>query len=412
MKIAFIVSQFPVVSETFILNQITGLLDRGHEVNIFAESQGICSKIHADVEKYNLSKHTYYLNIPVNKFFRYLKGTGLIITNFHKKPAIILKSLNILAFGKKAATLHMLYSVIRFLDKGPYDIVHCHFGPCGIMGVLLKDIGVFEGKIITTFYGYDATSYPKIYGKSIYKDLFRKIDLITVISNFIKSKVKELGCSEDKITKLPLGLNSLEFFLKEKSIKPGGEIKILTVARLVEKKGVEYSIKAVVKVLENHPNVVYSIVGDGPLRDRLLGLIEERGVKNNVKLLGWKNQNEIRQLYSDAHLFILSSVTASDGDQEGQGLVLLEAQAMGLPVISTLHNGIPDSVLDGQSGFLVPEKDINALAERLEYLIEHHELWPEIGRAGRRYVEENFDIHKLNDRLIKIYQQLLSGKVL
>ena len=98
--------------------------------------------------------------------------------------------------------------------------------------------------------------------------------------------------------------------------------------------------------------------------------------------------------------------------KRGQGLVLLEAQAMGLPVISTLHNGIPDSVLDGQSGFFVPEKDINALAERLEYLIEHHELWPEIGRAGRRYVEENFDIHKLNDRLIKIYQQLLNGKVL
>lgn len=407
MKIAFILSQFPVISETFILNQITGLLDRGHAVDIFAGRSREYSKIHTDIKKYNLLKRTYYINIPVNKFFRIIKGVGLLITNFHKKPTIILKSLNVIKLGRKAATLNMLYSVIPFLDKGPYDIVHCHFGPNGNLGVLLKDIGAIQGKIIATFHGYDATSHPKIYGKRVYKDLFQKVDLVTVNSDFIKSKVKQLGCNEGKIIKLPVGLNTIEFFFKEKNIKPGHIIKILTVARLVEKKGVEYSIKAVAKVIKNYPNIKYYIVGDGPLRDRLQELIEQLGVINMVKLLGWKNQDEIRQLYSEAHIFILSSVTASNGDQEGQGLVLQEAQAMGLPVISTLHNGIPDSVLDGKSGFLVPEKDVNALAERLEFLIENPEMWSEMGRAGREYVEENFDINKLNDRLVKIYQQLL-----
>lgn len=408
MKIAIIVFQFPVISETFIVNQITGLLDRGHEVDIFAEEQGISAKIHADVEKYHLLKHTYYQNIPVNKCFRFLKGIGLIITNFHKKPLALLKSLNVVKLGRKAATLRILYSVIPFLDKGPYDIVHCHFGPSGNLGILIKDIGVLQGKMITSFHGYDVTSYPRVYGGSIYEALFRKANLITVNSNFIRSKVEALGCDKDKIIKLPVGLNTSKFFFSEKCVNPGDEIKILTIARLVEKKGLVYSIKAVAKVLENHPDVTYWIAGDGPLHKELTELIEQLCIENKVKLLGEKNQDEIRQLYAEAHIFMLSSVTARDGDQEGQGLVLLEAQAMGLPVISTLHNGIPDSVLDGKSGFLVPEKDANALAERLEYLIKHPEVLPEMGRAGRRFVEENFNINMLNDRLVGIYQQLLN----
>jgi len=90
----------------------------------------------------------------------------------------------------------------------------------------------------------------------------------------------------------------------------------------------------------------------------------------------------MRHLYSESHIFILSSVTADNGDQEGQGLVLQEAQAMGLPVIATLHNGFPDSVINGKSAFLVPERDINALAERIEYLVEHPGLWPRWGRQA------------------------------
>jgi colanic acid/amylovoran biosynthesis glycosyltransferase len=119
-------------------------------------------------------------------------------------------------------------------------------------------------------------------------------------------------------------------------------------------------------------------------------------------------QDEVRELYADSHIFILSSVTAANGDREGQGLVLQEAQAMGLPVLSTLHNGIPDGVLDGESGFLVPEKDADALAEKLTYLIENPENWPEMGLAGRKFVEERYDINKLNDRLVKIYEQILN----
>ncbi|NEP43525.1 MAG: colanic acid biosynthesis glycosyltransferase WcaL, partial [Okeania sp. SIO2H7] len=164
----------------------------------------------------------------------------------------------------------------------------------------------------------------------------------------------------------------------------------------------------VAKVVKTYPNIIYKIVGEGHLREPLEKLIAELGVAEKVHLLGWMTQDEVRQLYADSQIFILSSVTAANGDKEGQGLVLQEAQAMGLPVLSTFHNGIPDGVLDGESGFLVPEKDADALAEKLTYLIENSQIVPKMGRAGRKFVEERYDINKLNDRLVEIYENLLA----
>jgi colanic acid/amylovoran biosynthesis glycosyltransferase len=116
----------------------------------------------------------------------------------------------------------------------------------------------------------------------------------------------------------------------------------------------------------------------------------------------------LRKLFQEADIFVLTSVKATDGDMEGQGLVLQEAQAVGLPVLSTLHNGIPEGVIDGKSGFLVPERDVDALTERLQYLIEHPELWPEMGRCGRKFVEVKYDIKMLNSKLVRIYDALLT----
>ena len=106
--------------------------------------------------------------------------------------------------------------------------------------------------------------------------------------------------------------------------------------------------------------------------------------------------------------FILASSTSRDGDMEGIPVVLMEAQACGMPVVSTLHSGIPEVVLDGESGVLVPEGDVDALTERLQYLVEHPELWPEMGRRGRKLVEQKYDIKMLNSRLVRIYEALLN----
>ena len=410
LKIAFVVGQFPILSETFILNQITGLIDLGHDVDIYAAKPSVSrtSKVHSDVLAYQLLERTYYCpTMPHNRIWKMIRGLGLFLINFWKAPSVFLRALNVFKYGRGGA-LDLINRAIPFLHRPDYDVIHSHFGPNGLLAVRLKELGLIQAPIITTFHGFDVNVGPLRYGSDMYKELFREETIYTVNSAFTMRKVIDLGCPEKQVHKLSVGLDPAKYPFRERTLRPSEPVKIITVARLVEKKGIEYSIRAVSIVAKRYPQAQYQIVGDGPLRGTLEQLIEELHVSTNVKLLGWKTQDEVRDFYGGAHMFILPSVTASNGDMEGQGLVLQEAQAMGLPVVSTLHNGIPEGVLDGQSGFLVPERDVNALAEKLFYLIEHPELWPAMGRAGRKFVEQHYDIKQLNKELVELYHRVIT----
>jgi colanic acid/amylovoran biosynthesis glycosyltransferase len=176
---------------------------------------------------------------------------------------------------------------------------------------------------------------------------------------------------------------------------------------LVEKKGVEYTLFALSRLLEEHKKIKYLIAGDGPLRDQLEKLSIELNLAEYVEFMGAVNDEEVKTLLQEAHVFVLPSITAQDGEQEGTPTVLVEAQACGLPVISTFHSGIPEMIVDGSSGFLVPEKNIDALAEKIEYFIDHPEAMLEMGSYGRKLVDDNFNVRKLNQKLVDIYSQLV-----
>ena len=188
------------------------------------------------------------------------------------------------------------------------------------------------------------------------------------------------------------------------------KVQLLTIARLVEKKGVQYSIKAVANILKKFPNIEieYKIIGDGPLRKDLENLISELGIADHVKLLGWKPQEEIIKVLAEADVFMAPSVTSLDGDQEGIPVVLMEALAQGLPVISTYHSGIPELVQDKKTGFLAKERDVDSIVEKLEYLLLNKASWPQIRKAGRTHVIENYEIQKLNDQLVALYHKLIN----
>jgi colanic acid/amylovoran biosynthesis glycosyltransferase len=121
----------------------------------------------------------------------------------------------------------------------------------------------------------------------------------------------------------------------------------------------------------------------------------------------WKQREELVKLLTDADILLAPSVTSQDGDQEGIPVVLMEALAQGLPVVSTYHSGIPELVQDKKSGLLVQERDVNSLVEKLEYLFVHQETWAELGKAGRKHVEEHYEIKKLNDQLVDLYEKQL-----
>jgi colanic acid/amylovoran biosynthesis glycosyltransferase len=145
------------------------------------------------------------------------------------------------------------------------------------------------------------------------------------------------------------------------------------------------------------------------MRDDLESLTRKLGVEERVEFLGWRGPEEVRELMRSADIFLAPSVTDSNGDKEGLPVVLMEALACGLPVVSTLHSAIPELVEDGSSGFLVAERNVGALVERLTYMLDHPERLVEMGRAGRSRVEKEFNIHKLNDRLLEIYSNTIKG---
>jgi colanic acid/amylovoran biosynthesis glycosyltransferase len=414
MRIAFIVGRFPALSQTFILRQVTGLLDRRHDVEIFAQSPGKDPVTHGDFEKYGLSNRTCYLNAHVsspNGLARVAERLGCLVANFHKNPTAVLKTLNVVRFGKSALSLGVFRAVTSFLDKGPYDIVHCQFGPLGNLGLLLKDTGLLGGKLVTSFRGYDISSYTKAHGEHIYRDLFSRGDLFLCVSERIKERAIKLGCDPRKVIVHGSGVEVTKAYLHPRGPKNNGKTKIVTVARLVEKKGLEYGIQAVAKILERRRNVEYHIAGEGPLRDRLQSLVQRLNAGDHIRLLGWKTQAEVTELLRTSDILLAPSVTTSAGDEEGIPGVVMEAFVQGLPVIGTHHAGIPEVVKDGKSGFLVPERDVEALAAKLERLIEFPELRFAMGQNGRAFVEEHYDVDRLNDRLVKIYQQLLDGEL-
>lgn len=411
MKIAVIVGRFPVLSEIFIINQIVGLIERGHEVDIYTlDSQSLENNLmHPEVEKYHLLERTYcLLSVPKNPYFRLLKGLWLLLKNFHKDPLVLVRSLNF-KYGKEATSFRLLYQVIPSLGKGPYDIIHCQFGTLGQRIIKLRHLGVFQGKLITSFRGFDLSQYIQKYGEDVYKELFSTADFFLPNCEYFQHRLIQFGCDAKKIAVHRSGINCDKFIFSPR-LPTDGCIRIAMTGRLVEKKGTEYSIRAVAQLAKIQPNIEFMIIGDGPLQAELKQLIHSLKIEHIVKIYGSKSHQEIIEIFKKTHLFIAPSVTAKDGDQEGIPNVLKEAMCLGLPVVSTDHSGIPELVENGVSGFLVPERDPEALYQKLFYLIKHPEIWETMGRAGRAYVEKYYNSAKLNEQLIEIYQQVLATK--
>ena len=417
MKVAFILGQFPALSETFILNQITGLIDRGYDLDIYAIQPGDVTKIHPDVEEYKLLEKTYYDQRPENKYIAYLNAFRLFVISLFIQPwkrlPVLLRIISSARPGKLSKALDIFYAGISCLKHHQeYDIIHCHFGMLGNKALKLQQVGAIQGKkLITSYYDVDVTKYPKIAGKDVYNELFETGDLFLGLTHSMNKQIIDLGCPPEKLQKLPtISVDLSRYQFRPCILKPDEPIKLLTVARLVETKGIEYSIKAVSQVIEKNPelNILYRIVGTGKLEKKLNKLINTLGVSQQIQLVGGMTQTEVREIYADSHIFILASTTAANGDQEGLPTVLQEAQGIGLPVVSTFHSGIPEGVVNEKSGFLVPERDVDALREKIEYLVKNPQIWEEMSLTGRQFVEANYDMNKIMDQLVELYQKLLS----
>lgn len=427
LRIAVFVGSFPVVSETFILRQITGLCDLRHEVDIYADTRG-GSLAHPEVQNYRLLERTTFMDMPPevvpwempilpitgrtwipgetrsrSNLGRAARALPVFLKCLAKHPRLTINVLRPDEYGFQADSLSVLYRLHRLIKKPQgYDVLHAHFGPNGNSFRFAREL--WKAPLVVSFHGYDFTTVPRKQGAGVYQKLFQTADVITVNSEFSRSRILNLGVPVSKLHKLPVGLNPELFPYRDRILKPGETVRILSIGRLVSIKGHEFAIEAIAKLRQQHPNIHYSIVGEGPQGQSLGQLIKERNLSDHVTLCGALTGPAFKKMIDDAHLFLMPSVSIQ-GDAEGQGLVMQEAQCAGLPVIATNHGALPEGMLPERSGFLVPERDIQSLCDRLGYLVEHPAIWPTLGRAGREFVAGLYDIRELNLELVALYEQ-------
>lgn len=406
MKIAFLVSEFPSVSQTFVLNQIVGMINLGHDVKIFPDYPGSEGITHGNYAKYNLLARTYYYRIPQNKLIRIFKALLVICKHAPTHFGFLARSLNVFRYGKQAWSFRLLFRNSPLLEQGPFDVVHCQFGMLGLRAMQTYPDSPRNCKIVTSIRGADVTRFLKKH-PGIYSELFKRGDLFLPVCEFLKERLIQEGCEAKKIEVHYSGIDCAKFEYVQRRRVFGDPIKVLTVARLVEKKGVAFAIEAVTDLLKKGEQVEYLVVGDGMLRGELQHLIDSKGVAGQIKLLGWKTHEEVKKLLEQSHVLVAPSLTSGDGDQEGIPNVIKEAMASGLPVISTFHSGIPELVTDGVSGVLVSERDAPSLAGALAHLIKHPKVCDEMGQAGRRRIENDFDTHRLNKQLEELFLRVM-----
>jgi len=379
VKCAFIVGQFPALSEAFLVNLVACLIDLGMEVRIFRASSDQRAFEHQTFRSYNLGSIVKDLPPPsvinvLGDLLCQLSKLGLRKFLWSHLDAI-----------RNPRGYHLARFRIKPILEFRPDLILCNFLGNGSAFVFLRKIGVVKS-FVTAVYGGDVSIRNlRIDSKSV----FDHSDRVVAISNHIRSVLLERGCDSRKISRIPLPVEPSEF-LPGPSRLAEGPLRVLSIGRLVEKKGFLFGIRAVASAIGSGMDVSYTVVGEGPMRSELMEEISRLGLEERVHLVGGVAHTELSQFLADSDVLLAPSVTAGNGDMEGQVVVIQEAGLAALPVIASRHNGIPDGVLHEQTGFLVDEKDVEGIAACLEIL---HNNPPEViamGKAHREFVMTHY----------------------
>jgi len=407
MKLTFFTMRFPVASETFVLNQVTHFIDAGYEVEIISVFPGDLVNRHAAFDEYGLAAKTHYL-LPEEKISiidKLNQRIKLVLPNV-TKPSL-LRSLNVRRYGAQSSKLLLPSIVANAKQTFTADVFLVHFGYAGALANKLRELGVLKGKQATVFHGADISRRHILEEHKLdYVNLFRQSELMLPISNLWKNKLIEMGCPPEKIHVTRMGIEPEKFNFQPRQAFQT-PLRIVSVARLTEKKGLDVAVKASAILKQRGGQFQYTIIGNGDQDEMMRDFIAREGMEDCVSMPGFKPQEEIRRALSEADIFLLPSKTAADGDMEGIPVALMEAMAVGLPVVSTFHSGIPELIENNVSGWLVEEDDPEALAETLLKLSQGEVDVAPVVAAARHKVETEFNQHIAYGELAQILERLV-----
>lgn len=280
--------------------------------------------------------------------------------------------------------------LLRSLRRNRIECVLAEYGPIGArLAPICKEAGI---PLIVHFHGYDASVRRVIEAnREGYARMFEYASYIIGVSHAMVARLEEMGAPKEKIVYNCYGPRE-EFF----AVHPDAATAeyFLAVGRFVDKKAPFLLLKSFKDMHDKYPGMRLIFCGDGPLFRECKRSVEHWGLNHAIDFPGPVPHSSIPGLMEGALAFVQHSVTAANGDMEGTPVGILEASASGLPVISTLHAGIPDVVIDGQTGLLSSENNTRAMTENMERIASDRKLAARMGEAGRNNIRRNFSIER------------------
>lgn len=295
--------------------------------------------------------------------------------------------------------------VKAFRTYAPHAVL-AEYGPTGAVVVeACKRLGI---PLIVHFHGYDAHEHSTLDEyREKYPLMFAQAVAIIAVSRSMQRQLISLGAPAGKVHYNPYGIDCNAFGGARPEKAPP---VFITVGRFVEKKAPDLTLKAFSQVHREFPHAELRMVGDGPLFEQCKALAASLGIANAVTFLGARPHEVVQAEMRNARCFIQHSVEAASGDCEGTPLGILEAGASGLPVVATRHAGIPDVVIEGETGFLVNERDVDGMAVHMLRLLEEPMLAAGMGQAARTHISTNFSEQQSLDKLWTIIESARNGQ--
>ncbi|PRX41538.1 glycosyltransferase family 4 protein [Salegentibacter salegens] len=288
-----------------------------------------------------------------------------------------------------------------FIDsfkKNKIDVVLAEFGD--VAHKFINPIRELKLPLIVHFHGRDATVNNIIEKSNNYMQVFKTANYVIAVSNKMYNDLLALGCPEEKLVYNVYGPDE-EFF----SVRPEfSKFQFISIGRFVDKKAPYYLILSFLKVLEQFPDTKLLMAGEGPLKETCENLVQYYNLENSIKFLGIITPENYRKYLSESIALVQHSIQAKNGDCEGTPLAILEANAAGIPVISTLHGGIPDVVIEAETGYLVEEHDVIGMAQKMIETLKNVPKAKVLGDMGRKNISNNFTL----ERHIRVLDELIS----
>lgn len=410
-SIAIRVASFPVASETFIVNHIKLILQLGYEVEVVVNHlNGLeVTSQREIIAEYDLQSKVVLLPSVsgVSKLSRFSKVAKGIFSIKSIRPIGLF---NPFLLGWRALLGGYFVDYLNFKEILKSKVVHVHFGDMITSIDAIKKLKLLDFKLIVTFYGYDAhfTNANLKDKRKFYSTAFEVGDWFTCLTPYLEDQLVLLGCPKDKLEVIHLPINADYFSPFSHEISSGkGCFYLISIGRLIGWKGHRYGLQVVERLVLAGYDVHYNIIGEGPEKDSLLKEIKERNLDKHVSLLGRKSQQDILDYLRRSDIFLMTSVEDANGRTETQGVVSGEAQACGVPVVGFKAGGVPYSLIDGETGFLCEQGNVEEMTQRVRELLDDELLLRKMSERGVQFIREIFSEEVAKSKWQKVYNRFL-----